>query len=143
MNPDYILPFHLLTLAFVVWTIVQADHLGMRWIFGKDSVLNEKTVRKHHRNTWLGLSGMILTGFLMFWPMREFLLHRPQFWLKMFFVGTLVVNGFVIGRLQNIATHKPYASLTLKEKLPIFISGAASSVAWIGAGITAFFLLPD
>lgn len=137
-----ILPIHLLILAFIAWTVVHADHMGFNWIRGKTRTLDATKVRKLHRNTWIGLCGMILTGFIMFWPLREYLLHRPQFWIKMAFVFTLVTNGFVIGRLQNLATHKPYASLTLREKMPIFISGAASSIAWIGAAIMAFFLLP-
>lgn len=140
--PVNILPLHLLTLAFVVWTIIQADMLGMSWIQGKKHTLDETVVKKHHRNTWIGLVGMMITGFLIFWPMREFLLHRPQFWVKMAFVASLVVNGFVIGRLQSLAIEKSYKELTHKEKMPLYVSATASTLSWLGAATLAFFLLP-
>lgn len=139
---DILLPLHLLTLAFVVWTIIQADMLGMSWISGKKSTLNETIVKKHHRNTWIGLVGMIITGLFIFWPMREYLIHRPQFWVKMAFVATLVVNGFVIGRLQNLTIQKSYKELSHKEKVPLYVSAIASSLSWLGAAVGAFFLLP-
>lgn len=85
---------------------------------------------------------MIITGFLMFWPMREYLFTRPQFYAKMAFVVTLIVNGFVIGHLQDVATKKWFKELTLKEKLPLFISGGVSTLAWLGAAIGGFYILP-
>lgn len=140
---DYYLPLHLLTLTFVAWNIIRADHVAFTWVRGKIDTLNKDTVRFYHRNVWIGLIGMILTGLLMFWPMREYLLSRPQFYLKMAFVFTLLVNGFVIGRLQEVATKKRFKELTTKEKLPLFISGAVSSIAWIGAGVAALFLVEE
>lgn len=90
-----------------------------------------------------GLVGMILTGFIMFWPMRDYLLDRWQFLLKMSFVLALVANGFVIGSIQKIATRKRYEELTRNEKLPMLISGVVSTVGWAGAAITAFFIVED
>lgn len=140
---DIYLPLHLLTLAFVGYNIIRADHLGFAWISGKVSVMNEKEVRKYHIRVWAGLLGMIATGFLMFLPMREYLLSRPQFYIKMAFVLTLVVNGFIIGHLQNLATTKRYKELTTREKLPLFISGAVSTIGWLGAATMAFFLIEE
>jgi hypothetical protein len=140
---DIFLMLHLLTLSFVAWTVFRADHMGFDWMRGKIDVLDAVKVHVLHRNTWIGLCGMILTGFLMFWPMREYLLIRPQFYTKMAFVITLILNGFVIGYLQKVALVKAYAELTTKEKLPLMISGAISTIGWLGAATTAFFLLPD
>ncbi|MEZ0209115.1 MAG: hypothetical protein ACAH17_02995 [Candidatus Paceibacterota bacterium] len=137
-----LLPLHLLTLTFVIFTVVQADHMGFAWIRGKIAVLKEDKVRTLHRNTWLGLCGMILTGFLMFWPMREYLLTRPQFFAKMAFVLTLIVNGFVIGHLQKVALTKSFKELSLKEKLPLMISGIVSTLGWLGAMLGGYYLLP-
>jgi hypothetical protein len=137
------LPVHLIILAYAVWTIIQADRMAMSWVFGKSRTLDAKKVNRHHRNVWIALSGMIVTGLLMFWPLREFLLTRPQFYAKMAFVLTLVINGFIIGRLQNVAIEKPYAELTLKEKLPLFLSGGISGLCWILAAIGGFYLIPD
>ncbi len=140
---DILLPLHLITLGFIFWTIIHADHLAFNWIRGKVATLPKEKVQKYHRNTWMGLGGMILTGFLLFWPMREFLLGRPQFYAKMAFVVTLVANGFVIGHLQKIALLKSFKQLTFKEKIPLFISGGVSTLAWIGAALGGLFLIPD
>lgn len=92
-------------------------------------------------STLLGL--MIITGFSLFWPLREFLLTRPQFYLKMSFVIALIINSIVISYLQKIATTRSFASLTLKEKLPLFISGAFSTVCWILTATAGFYLIPE
>ncbi len=139
---DILLPLHLLTLGFIFWTIVHADHLAFNWIRGKVTILPKERIQKYHRNTWIGLVGMIATGFFLFLPMREFLLSQPQFYVKMAFIVTLIANGFVIGHLQRIALTKPFNQLTLKEKIPLFISGGISTLAWIGAALGGLFLLP-
>lgn len=140
---DIVLPVHILVLIFIAWQVVQADQLGFEWMRGKVRTLDEVRVGMYHRNTWIGLGGMIATGLLMFWPMREYLLTRPQFYIKMSFVLALIINGFVIGRLQKLATTKAYAGLTTKEKLPLLISGAISTLGWVGAATMAFFLIPN
>ena len=117
--------------------------MGFNWMRGKVQTLDAVEVKKYHRGSWIGLSLMVTTGLFLFYPLREFLLARPQFYLKMAFVITLVCNGFVIGKLQHIATEKPFASLSTKQKLPLFISGAVSTLSWLGAIACAFFLLPE
>lgn len=140
---DILLPLHLLTLAFVAWTAFHADHMGLAWMRGKIKVLDDAKVRKLHNRTWIGLSLMIVTGFLMFWPMREYLMGRPQFWAKMFFVLALIINGFAIGRLQKVSTTREYADLSDREKAPLLISGAVSTISWISAATLAFFLVEE
>jgi hypothetical protein len=137
------LPVHLAILAFVAWTVVHADHMAFSWIRGKVAHLDEAKVKRLHRHTWYGLLGMIVTGILMFIPLREFLLTRPQFYAKMAFVLGLVINGFVIGRLQKVAFNKTFKELTAREKIPLFISGAVSTLCWVFAAIGGFYLLPD
>lgn len=134
--------FHLLSLAFVFFTVVRADYFGMSWIQGKKEVLDSRILTTLHRSTWIGLSLMILTGIMLFLPMKDYLLTRPQFYIKMAFVITLICNGFVIGHLQKIATTHSFASLTFSQKVPLFISGVVSTISWAGAVITALFLLP-
>lgn len=140
---DLLLPLHLLTLTFVAWTALHADHMGFKWILGREQTLDKETTEKFHTRIWIGLGGMILTGFLMFWPMREYLLSRPQFYAKMFFVLALVANGFAIGSLQKVAFRKSFKELTTKERVPLLISGAVSTISWIGAATLAFFLVPE
>jgi hypothetical protein len=136
------LPLHLLSLVYVAWNIFHADHMGFNWISGKAQTLNASEVTKYHKGSWIGLGLMILTGLFLFYPLREFLLTRPQFYVKMAFVITLICNGLVIGKLQHIAIEKPFASLSNSQKLPLFISGVVSTLSWLGAAAAAFFLLP-
>lgn len=141
--PEIILPLHLLSLLFVMWNVIKADQLGFSWIHGKVQILEANKVITYHRYTWIGLSLMITTGFLLFIPMKEYLLTRPQFYVKMAFVITLICNGFIIGNLQKTATTKTYASLSLREKAPLFISGTISTICWLGAIAGGFFLIPE
>lgn len=136
-------PLHFIVLGFTAWNVVLADHMGFTWIQGKAKTLNANNVKKYHYRVWTGLGLMILTGFFLFWPLREFLLTRTQFYVKMAFVTTLFINSFIIGYLKETAITKTYASLSLKEKLPFFISGALSTACWILAATAAFYLIPD
>lgn len=140
---DLVLPLHLAVLLYAAWNILHADHLGFTWITGKVNVLPEKDIRKYHRRVWAGLIGMMITGFIMFWPMREYLLERWQFLLKMSFVLALVANGFAIGSIQKVATKKWYRELTTREKIPLLLSGAISTAGWVGAARMAFFIVED
>lgn len=140
---DSILPLHLMVLAYSAWNIFHADHLGFKWMTGKVGMLKEDDIRKYHTRVWVGLIGMIVTGFIMFLPRQDYLLDRWQFLLKMSFVLALVANGFIIGNIQKIATRKHFKELTWKEKAPLLISGAVSTLGWIGAAIGGFFLIPD
>lgn len=84
---------------------------------------------------------MITTGLIMFWPMHTFLLTEGVFQLKMMFVAILIINSFAIGKLIRVATTRPFATLSTREKIPLFVSGGLSTIAWIGAATLAFFLL--
>ena len=137
------LPLHLITLLFVAWNVAHADHMGFTWMRGKVATLDIEIVKKYHKRVWIGIILMIVTGATLFYPMREFLLSRPQFYVKMGFVLALVINSFVIGNLSKIPTTRTFASLSIKEKLLLMISGAVSTLSWLGATLGGFFLIPD
>lgn len=139
--PIPILPFHLLSLVFVAWNMFSADKLVFAWFRGALQTVDADRIRTYHNRMWIGLLLMIITGMLLFLPQRETLLQTPAFFVKMFFVGLLVINGFVIGELSRVVSKKPYSSLTKKEKIPLLLSGGVSLVGWLGAVILAFFLL--
>jgi hypothetical protein len=135
-----LLPLHLLTLLFITWNVFYADHMGFNWIRGKVLKLDKLTVQKYHYRVWAGLIAMIVTGFFLFWPTHEYFLGRPQFFLKMAFVLTLICNSFAVGYLQEKATTHSFKELSFSEKIPLFISGGLSTISWVGAAITAFFI---
>ena len=135
-------PLHLLALAYAAWNIVHADHMGFNWMRGKMATLDSKMVAKYHHGTWLGLILAIITGTLAFLSVRSQVVY-PQFYIKMAFVTALVINSFVIGTLSKIPTIKTFASLSNKEKLPLLISGAVSTISWLGAAVMALFILAE
>jgi hypothetical protein len=138
-----ILFLHVLIVLLTLWQIIKIDHNIYKWIRGEAEKLSGAVVTKYHNRIWFGLTGIILTGILLFYPMREFLLSRPQFFIKMSFVVALIGNGFVIGVLKKTATENTFASLSIKQKTVLFLSGGISTLSWIGAISMALFLIPD
>jgi hypothetical protein len=137
------LPIHIIFAVLSFCIVVVADSYGFSWIRGKRQTLAPKWLSTLHYAMWIGLVGLIVTGAMMAYPMREYLLTRPQFIAKMGFVLALVVNGFAIGNLLRIAERGPYATIPKATKVKLFISGAISTVSWIGAATLAFFLIED
>ncbi len=136
-----LLQIHLSAVFATLLLVVVADIHGLLWILGKMQTLPHKRMRFFHTAAWIGLSIIILAGIFMFLNESSYMLAKTAFKLKMFFVLCLIVNAFVIGSHLMIATIKPFASLSFKEKLPLLISGAVSTTCWIGAFISAKFLL--
>lgn len=140
---DFFLPLHLISLTFVLWNVLRADHVGFLWIRGTRKTLDERTLKKYHRNIWIGFSLMIITGLFLFYPMREYLLERPQFYVKMSFILVLIINGLVIGKLMPLAIQKTFQEISKKEKVLLFTSGTVSTISWLMVIISALYLLPD
>lgn len=133
--------FHILSLCFVAYTLFLSEREAFAWYAGKKEMLDGAKLEKYHRCMWAGLVLLVITGLFLFWPARDYLPSVPAFRLKMFFVACLFMNGFALGKLMLIAARRTYKSLTKKEKMPIFISAGVSLTCWLGAFISAFFLL--
>lgn len=93
-----------------------------------------------HYGVWAGLLGMIASGVYMAYPIRAFLFGDPTFLMKMLFVGVLITNGLLIDSLMKVAAERPYSSLAVRERVPLFISGGVSLIAWAGTMTLGFFL---
>lgn len=132
---------HLAVLALTVIGIVFADHEGFAYMRGKKQILDPKRVKVLHYAVGVGLLLMILTGASMALPGLSYYMSEPVFQLKMFFVAVLIVNSFFISRLMHVATEKPFAALTSRERLPLMVSGAASTIGWVGAAVIGLFFL--
>ena len=131
---------HVASLLFSVCVMLFADKQVLSWMRGKSETLNAKTVHLTHMLMWVGLGGLMVTGVIMLIPQWEYLKHEPLFLMKMLFVAVLVTNGVLLGRLAPIATERSFASLSLKDKIPLFVSGGISLTAWIGAFVLAKML---
>lgn len=137
---DLIFLIHLSSLALAALGILLADHSAFEWMRGKIDAIQRKKVFALHWVVTVGLSGLILSGLYLFWPLRDYLLTEPLFWLKMFFVAALLINSFFVEQLMHVATRRPYRALSTREKAPLFISGAVSTLSWVGAVVTALLL---
>ena len=131
---------HLTILAATIIVILCTEHLGFQYVRGLRKTLNLREILVLHYLVLAGLSGMILTGFTMAYPAIGTLLSQPLFILKVSFVVILIINAIFIASLIKIATEVPFVSLTLLQKAPLIVSGALSTVGWIGAIISALLL---
>lgn len=136
-----LLDIHLYTLIAVAIVIIYSDHRGFAYFRGKVELLGEKETKIIHYLVWAGFIGMIVSGGLMFKDSTAYYLMNPAFFVKMFFVLLLVINGVVIGKLATIASKQPFASLSASQKKKLLISGAISTICWIGAATIGFFFL--
>lgn len=132
-----ILTTHIITACALIAVVLYSDHYGLGWMRGKHEVLSATKLHRLHRTIYVGLGVMIITGLYMFWPVREYLLTETTFLVKMGLVITLIINSIFIGKVGAKATHTSFASLTTKERVPLFIIGAVSSFCWAGTIIAA------
>jgi hypothetical protein len=137
---DFILYVHIGALGLALIGMIYADSQAFSWIRGKKDVLLHKHILQAHHIVSVALAAIILTGLVLFWPMRGYLISQPLFWLKMAFVAALIVNSIVIERLMHLPTRAPFRSLTHVQKFPLAVSGAVSLASWVGAGVLALVL---
>ncbi|HUO50723.1 MAG TPA: hypothetical protein VMU25_04145 [Candidatus Paceibacterota bacterium] len=131
---------HIGSLCLAALGILLADSSAMAWLLGKRETIDRASIMRSHWVVSIALAGVIGSGLFLFWPLRAYLITQPLFWLKMGFVAALVINSYAIERLMETPTHRPFRSLSSAEKLPFFLSGAVSTVSWLGAGLIALVL---
>ncbi|HEV7449092.1 MAG TPA: hypothetical protein VGP13_00945, partial [Candidatus Paceibacterota bacterium] len=88
---DFILYVHIGALGLALIGMIYADSQAFSWIRGKKDVLLHKHILQAHHIVSVALAAIILTGLVLFWPMRGYLISQPLFWLKMAFVAALIV----------------------------------------------------
>lgn len=131
---------HIACLCVAGVGIAVADHAAFQWLTHKRDVVGKRELVFSHWTVAAGLSGLVLSGLYMFWPMRDYLLGQPLFWLKMAFVAALIVNSFFIEYLMHTASHTPWKHLSFGERVPFIVSGAISTLSWLGAFLVAITL---
>jgi hypothetical protein len=131
---------HIGLMIFCVGIIFLADKEGFAWVRGKKETLNPSRLRGLHYLMWIGLLSLIGTGIWMALPMYRYLLAEPLFIIKLLFVGILIANAILIGRLMHVATRKPFRELSWDERMPLFTSGVVSAFSWSFAIAIAFYI---
>jgi hypothetical protein len=137
---NYVFYIHIASLCLAGIGIFFADKAAFAWLMGKRETVEHKAVLVAHWIVTTGLVCLILTGLYMFWPLRDYLVGQPLFWLKMLFVAALVINSFFIEHLMDAAVRQSFKSLSWRQKLPLVVSGGVSTLSWLGAGIVALIL---
>lgn len=132
---------HLAVLAITALVILYSDHQGFGYFRGKKALLSPRFVHYSHWIVWVGLVAMIATGVGLVIPSWQVYLMDPAFQLKIGFVVVLVVNGFAIGKLAQVASVKPFALLPKREKRTLMISGSLSVIGWVSSSFIGYFLL--
>lgn len=130
---------HLVAMSAALVLIVCADIQATAWMRGIKQTLNKKTMHWLHGLTWGTLVLLVVSGAWLL-SSRTYLLAEPLFILKLLFVGALITNAVLIGRLMPITFERPYTSLNLSEKLPLFVSGLVSTVSWLAILALAYYL---
>lgn len=134
------LPLHILSFGFVLGVTAIADKDALGWVRGKHLVLDEKRLRQYHRMVWLGLIAVVITGGLLLYPSRLYLLSDLLFDIKLLFVAILFINAILIGKLADRASRVPFRHISTREKRALFLSGAVSAFSWISAAFIAFYM---
>lgn len=141
MAYETILFFHIGAMFLNIGLVILADSVGLLWVIGKLKQLPKKWLLLAHRLIWLGLSVSILSGVLLFWESREYLLAVPAFYTKIFFVVALVINSFLISKHLHVALQaESFKMLPSKERKALFVSGVISTVSWVSVLISAQLL---
>jgi len=126
-------PIHLMFLFGALPAVAYADVQGYSWYSGKKRLLEGAILSRLHIWIYICLAGIISTGTLMALSRPSRYLSSPFFFMKMFFVTTLLVNSVVIGSHMKKAFAQSYNSLPEGEKRLILASGVISGIAWAGA----------
>ncbi len=137
---DLVFYIHIACLCVAGLGILIADHAAFEWLTHKRDVVGKRELFASHWIVSLGLAGLVLSGLYLFWPMRDYLLLQPLFWLKMAFVAALIVNSFFIEYLMHTASHTAWRHLSIRQRAPYIISGGASTLSWLGALFVALVL---
>lgn len=136
-----LIAIHLATLSLTAIAILYADHMGYQYFTGKRLHLNHERTVILHRIVWVGLIGMIVSGYLIAAPQWDYLRSEPVFFVKLGLVLVLVMNALVIGKMAHLTSDRAFAELPADVRRAFMISGALSAIGWIGAAVIGYFYL--
>ena len=136
----YVLPIHLAAFVVAITAVIISDlHAGW-WLLKRTVRLPRWRLQWLHHLISIVLTASVMSGVLMAWPVREFLLTELSFQIKLGFVGALIMNLVFIGRHVAVASTHTFGELGRSERIPLIVSGVVSTIAWIGTFTAAQFL---
>ena len=120
--------------------VLYSDEQAFMWILGKKQFMDHGRVVFLHRAVTTGLILLILSGGLMYAQAAPAYLSVTPFITKMVIIFALILNTYVIDRFSAVALTRTFASLTSKERIPLFITGAISFGGWATAFICGLLI---
>lgn len=135
------LTVHITAVFFALIMLFFADKEAFSYMRGSKQTLDREFTESLHNATWVVLGILIVTGILLALPQWQILITNLLFIIKILFVGMLVTNAVIIGRLMPISFVRPWASLTEEEHMMLMLTGAISAFAWVGTITAALFAL--
>lgn len=131
---------HLLIAALTIVFVLYSDEQAFLWVVGKKEFMDQSKVTfLHHAISGL-LALLIITGGITYVTAAPAYLSLNTFVVKMVMVFVLIINTYFIDRLSAVALTRSYASLSLKERIPLFISGAVSFLGWMTAFVCGLLI---
>lgn len=124
---------HLVIASLTGLTVLYADEQALLWATGRRERFNADTARFLHRVITGGLVLLLITGGLMYIQSPRAYLSLATFDIKMAAVLALILNTYAISRFSEVGVARSFASLSTRERLPLYISGAVSFLGWATA----------
>lgn len=121
---------HLIIASVTGLMVLYADEQAAAWVFGKRELFHPGTFRFLHQAVSIGLALLLITGGIMYSQSAPAYLSLPIFDVKMVTVFALILNTYSINRFSQVALMRPFASLSTRERFPLYISGAISLLGW-------------
>jgi len=134
------LTVHVTAVTLTLIIVVIADVHGLLWLLGKKETLPKARMEFFHKLVWFGLGVTLFAGFMMFKSYPDYLLSLSAFRFKLLFVALLVINAFFIGKHVQLVSQMPFRDVSPAKKKALLMSGAVSTLCWIGAYTMALLL---
>ena len=131
---------HVTLISLTLLLVFFSDEVALEWIIGVRKTISKQLADRLHLAVSTGLTGTILSGTLLAWPLLDHLMQQPAFLVKMLFVITLVVNAVLIKRLSICATRMPFADVSTAIRKRLYFIGTLSMTCWLGAVVCGILL---
>jgi hypothetical protein len=120
--------------------VLYSDEQAFMWVLGKKDVLEKSRINFLHYAVTAGLTLLIITGGLIYSQAAPAYLSIMPFVTKMVVIFALILNTYAIDRFSAVALTRSFASLSSKERIPLFITGAISFAGWATAIICGLLI---
>jgi hypothetical protein len=131
---------HLIIASLTGLIVLYADEQAAVWLLGKREFFHPGTMQFLHRAVSLGLALLLITGGILYYQAPPAYLSLGTFDVKMVMVFAIICNTYFINRFSQVAVARSFESLSRRERLPLYISGAISFLGWVTAFVCGLLI---